>query len=79
MKEVLRVASRFELICDELAAKGVDITSAMGDGQSLEMKHRIKMTIPIIPFVLWYENELQLTRDLGLSSLWNKLMEAISW
>ncbi|MEA5470353.1 hypothetical protein [Spirulina sp. 06S082] len=40
----------------------------------LDAKHKLKVVIPIIPFVLEYEGELELGTGFDLKSAWKKLI-----
>jgi hypothetical protein len=50
----------------------VELTQAI-DGPNLEAAHKLKLSIPIIPYLLDYETELGLNSKIDLEKAWNWL------
>lgn len=41
----------------------------------LDIKHKLKFSIPIVPLLLEYEGEVEMGRGLNLESVWNRLVD----
>lgn len=39
-----------------------------------DVRHKLKVAAPIIPFILWYEGELELNSSMNLESAWRRFM-----
>ncbi|MCB0146996.1 MAG: hypothetical protein KDE01_05030, partial [Caldilineaceae bacterium] len=42
-----------------------------------EVKHRLVMTVPIVPFLLGYEGEIELKSRFGLDAAWQALVKKV--
>lgn len=42
-----------------------------------EVKHRLVMTVPIVPFILGYEGEIELKSRFGLDAAWQALVNKV--
>ena len=42
-----------------------------------EVKHRLVMTVPIVPFILGYEGEIELKSRFGLDAAWQALLRKV--
>lgn len=49
------------------------VAEAIGD-PTLDVKHKLKITLPIIPLVLAYEGELELNTAVNLKAAWDQLV-----
>jgi hypothetical protein len=58
-------------------ARQLEPAAALMSRPSADMKHKIKITLPIIPFVLAYEGELGLSSGLGLRAMWQRLVSLV--
>jgi hypothetical protein len=47
------------------------------DAPGLDVKHRLKAVIPIIPMLLQYEGEISLDSGMNLEAAWNKLVDRL--
>ena len=47
------------------------------DAPGLDVKHRLKAVIPIIPLLLQYEAEIGLDSGVNLEAAWNKLVDKL--
>ena len=43
----------------------------------MDAKHKLKVTIPIVPVLLSYEGEIELSSRLNLQELWQQLTGAL--
>ena len=50
---------------------------AIFDDTKLDVKHKLKTTIPLIPFILSYETEISLDSGANLHAVWDKLVARI--
>jgi len=65
------LSARLDLLAvDEAVAAVVGPTDA-------EFKHRLVMTVPLVPFLLSYEGEVELKSRLGLDAAWQALLARI--
>jgi hypothetical protein len=62
-------SSRFDsrLITD------IAVASDVVDDPKLDVSHKLKVSIPIIPLILSYEGEIDLKSGLNLKKAWQKL------
>ena len=51
--------------------------SAVVDAPKLDASHKLKITIPIIPFILSYEGEMALKSGMNLESAWQRLLSKV--
>lgn len=72
----------------EIRQKGVNLTDpALGSGvermsevlkdPTMDVSHKLKVTVPIIPFILSYEAELGLPSGLNLKEAWQRLVAKV--
>lgn len=57
---------------DQLAAAVRHAAAVVGD-PNLDVKHKLKVTIPILPAFLAYEGEFELSSGMNLSELWRQV------
>jgi hypothetical protein len=50
----------------------------VADDPNLEVKHKLKVTIPIVPLFLSYEGELGLSSSRKLSEVWKAFQEWVT-
>ncbi len=55
----------------------VDQLSEMIDAPKMDVRHRLKVTLPIIPVLLAYEGEVELNSGLNLETAWQRLVTKI--
>ena len=60
-----------------LASKEVERLSEVVDAPKLDAKHKLKVTVPIIPVFLSYEGEVELKSGLNLEAAWKRLVARI--
>lgn len=67
--------------CGALAELGARFDALAADDPigptDVEFKHRLLMTMPIVPFLLSYEGEVKLKSRLGLDAAWQALATKI--
>ena len=51
--------------------------SAVVDAPKLDASHKLRITIPIIPFILSYEGEMALKSGMNLKSAWQRLLSKV--
>ena len=65
-----------------LTSEEVEHLSEVVDAPKLDAKHKLKVTVPIIPFLLSYEGEVELKSGLNLEAAWRRLVGRVqdtSW
>lgn len=67
---------RSHLSDDELVSSA-DQLSKMIDAPALDVKHKLKLTLPIIPFLLDYEGEIELNSRLNLERAWGAFRQLL--
>jgi len=55
----------------------IENLSDVVDAPKLDVSHKLKVTIPIIPFILSYEGEMDLKSGMNLESAWEKLLKRV--
>jgi hypothetical protein len=55
----------------------IENLSAVVDAPKLDASHKLKITIPIIPFILSYEGEMALKSGMNLKSAWQRLLSKV--
>ncbi len=79
MNEVLSVVSRSLIEKQErdVALPEHEELVEMISAPQLDVKHKLKFAIPIIPLLLEYEGEVELGSGMNLGGLWNRLMDKV--
>lgn len=73
-KQLPEVKADLEQLLEAAKEMLEELTTAIGDG-SFEVKHKFITAIPIIPFLLSYETEFELSSGIRLSTMWQRLLE----
>ena len=58
---------------DPQLVREVESLSRIVDDPKLDVNHKLKVSIPIIPFILTYETEVGLKSELNLKNAWQRL------
>jgi hypothetical protein len=58
---------------DPQLVREVENLSAVVDDPKLDVSHKLKVSIPIIPLILSYETEVELKSGLNLKAAWQRL------
>ena len=58
-------------------ASEVECLSEVVEAPKLDVKHKLKITAPIIPFILSYEGEVELRSGLNLEVAWQRLVTKV--
>jgi hypothetical protein len=66
--------SAMALAKKEVPLPSQNLVSEVIDSPKLDINHKIKITIPIIPLLLNYESELGFGSSANLEDIWNKLL-----
>ena len=61
-------------LLDSTLASEVKRLSEIVDAPKLDAKHKLKLTVPIIPVFLSYEGEVELKSGLNLEAVWKRLV-----
>jgi len=80
--EMRRVIDTVEQILVVLQQRGVVLPSQQLVAEviaapTLDVKHKLKVTFPIIPLIIGYEGELELGSKLNLEALWQRLVARV--
>jgi len=59
---------------DSRLTTDIAVASEVVDDSKLDVGHKLKVSIPIIPLILSYEGEIDLKSGLNLKKGWHKLM-----
>ena len=59
-----------------LTSEVQNLSDVMSESK-LDVSHKLKVTVPIIPFILSYEGELGLNSGIKLESAWKKLLKKV--
>ena len=62
------------LLDSTLASEEVERLSEVVYAPKLDVKHKLKLTVPIIPAILSYEGEVELKSGLNLEAVWKRLV-----
>jgi hypothetical protein len=62
---------------DSTLVSEVERLSEVADAPKLDAKHKLKVTVPIIPYLLSYEGEVELKSGLNLEATWNRLVAKV--
>jgi hypothetical protein len=60
-----------------LTSEEVEHLSEVADAPKLDAKHKLKITVPIIPYLLSYEGEVELKSGLNLEAVWKRLVAKV--
>jgi hypothetical protein len=55
----------------------IEDLSDVVDAPKLDVSHKLKITVPIIPFILSYEGEMALKSGMNLESAWHRLLSKV--
>ena len=55
----------------------VEQLAELADAPRMDVKHRLKVTAPIIPLILSYEGEVELGSELNPEAAWQRLVSRI--
>ena len=64
-------------LSDSHLTSEIEKLSDVVDAPKLDVSHKLKITIPIIPFILSYEGEMGLKSGLNLKSAWQRLFSKV--
>lgn len=64
-------------LADDKFVASADQLSEMIDAPALDVKHKLKLTLPIIPFLLDYEGEIELNSRLNLERAWGAFRQLL--
>jgi len=64
-------------ISDSNLNSKIEEISDVVDSPKLDVSHKLKVTVPIIPLILSYEGELGLKSGINLESAWKKLLNKV--
>jgi hypothetical protein len=56
---------------EEILAEKEDVLAVIND-PTIDIKHKVKISIPIVPFLIDYESEVEFGNGLNLKNLWNR-------
>ena len=59
----------------DLTLKDTEKLSLMLEAPTLSTDHKLKITVPIIPFILAYESEINVGAVFNLKAIWQRLVE----
>ncbi|MGA9349328.1 MAG: AAA-like domain-containing protein [Anaerolineae bacterium] len=62
---------------DPALIDGATHLSEVVDAPKLDVKHKLKVTLPIVPSILSYEGEVELKSGLNLEATWQRLMAKV--
>ena len=64
-------------LLDSSLSSEIENLSDVVDAPKLDASHKLKVTIPIIPFILSYEGEMALKSGMNLESAWQRLLSKV--
>jgi hypothetical protein len=64
-------------LSDSHLTSEIEDLSDVVDAPELDVSHKLKITIPIIPFILSYEGEMALKSGMNLESAWQRLLSKV--
>lgn len=64
-------------LSDSTLASDLEQLSDVVDAPKLDVSHKLKITVPIIPFFLSYEGFVELKSGMNLESAWKKLLDRV--
>jgi hypothetical protein len=62
---------------DSHLTREIEKLSNVVGAPTLDVSHKLKITVPIIPFILSYEGELTLKSGMNLESAWHRLLSKV--
>jgi hypothetical protein len=62
---------------DQALVDGATRLLEVADAPKLDAKHKLKVTLPIVPTILSYEGEVELKSGLNLEAAWQRLMAKV--
>ena len=65
------------LLSDPTLASISERMLEVSEAAKLDVNHKLKVTVPIIPLILSYEGEVGLHRELHLKTVWQKLLDIV--
>ena len=71
------IRQRGAALPDPALASEIESLSEVFDAPKLDAKHKLKITVPIIPFLLSYEGEVELKSGLNLEAAWKRLVARV--
>ena len=74
---LVEIADRGEQLADMQALLAEAGTAQILAGSGLDVRHRLKATIPLVPLLLSYEGEIDLGSRFDLDAAWNRLVRKI--
>ena len=78
IRDALNEISQKEIfLSDSHLTSEIENISEVVDAIKLDVSHKLKVTVPIIPFILSYEGELGLKSGMNLESAWTKLLNKV--
>jgi hypothetical protein len=76
IQQALLEISHKEMYDSQLMSEAKDL-SEMVDDSKLNVNHKLKVSIPIIPLILSYETEVELKSGLNLKAAWQRLKAGV--
>lgn len=73
VKEVLEELNSRKIQLESGIAEDVEKVAEVVNAPALDARHRLKVTVPIIPILLAYEGEIELNSGMNLENAWLKL------
>jgi len=64
-------------LSDSHLTSEIEDLSDVVDAPELDVSHKLKITVPIIPFILSYEGEMALKSGMNLESAWHRLLSKV--
>ena len=71
------IRQRETFLLDSHLISEIENLSDIMDAPKLDASHKLKVTVPIIPFILSYEGEMGLKSGMNLESAWKKLLKRV--
>jgi hypothetical protein len=75
VEELIQAVKRIEAAVPTDLQSRVSVAEAVIEATHLDVKHRLRVTIPIIPLVVSYMSELELKGGLSVSALWENIVK----
>lgn len=66
-----------KFLLDSSLTSELENISAIVDAPKLDVSNKLKVTVPIIPFILSYEGEIGLKSGMNLESAWKNLLKKV--
>ena len=71
------IQQRGAAFSDSALADGAARLAEVVDAPKLDVKHKLKVTLPIVPTILSYEGEVELKSGLNLEAAWQQLVSKV--